>query len=153
MSSSTPTLWYMIYFRTNVNRIPPLNNETKASFMFKWCDWLQRFMTFIAVWMFLREDPGCRPSVCRLCRPEVVSPPWYSHPPFLSPSLWCLIGWLCSDLPEQECTYLLMHFYVQAIWQWRVPSFLQHKYFIPHLDADFRRHTRNTNGLSLSTGT
>lgn len=102
----------------------PLNNGTKAPFIFKWWYLHRGLLTFMVIWMFFVRDSWVSAlsagSIAR-GRPEVVSLPWYS--PHLFLSLWHLIGWFCPDLPGQECTYLLMCFYVQANWQWRVPSF------------------------------
>lgn len=104
-------------------------DETKALFILKRLHLRQRLFDIYCHLNVLREIPGCRPCVqagsAARGRPEVVSSPWYSPSSLfpLSLSFWSLIGWFCSDLPGQECTHLLMYFYVQAIWQWRVPSF------------------------------
>ena len=52
-------------------------------------------------------------------RPEVFLPSSLS-----SPSIWRLIGWMLSWLAwGRNASTFLMHFYVQANWQWRAPSF------------------------------
>lgn len=101
-----------------------LNNKTKALFIFKWWHFFRTF------WHSLQFECVCVRflGVGLVCRLYSLRPPrgllsTLILPSSLSLSIWRLIGWFCSDLPGQECTYLLMHFYVQANWQWRVPSF------------------------------
>lgn len=59
-------------------------------------------------------------------RSEVVSLPWYSPHPSLPPSLSLADASLADYVqtcPGRNAPTFLMHFYVQAIWQWRAPSF------------------------------
>lgn len=132
--------------------IPPLNNETKALLIFKWCYLLQRLLTFIAIWMFLWEIPGCRPCLQALSPEAAQRLSFYLDTPLISFSLsfcltphWLILFWLAwagMHLPSNALLCSSKLTMKSAI-------ILQHKYFIPHLDADSRCHTQNTNGLSL----
>lgn len=125
--------------------IPPLNNEIKVLFIFKWWYLLQRLFTFIAIWMFLCEVPGWRPCLQALIAPRpprVVSP---ITPSSLSLSDASLADSVLTCLGRNAPNAVLC----SSSLTMKGAIILQHKYFIPHLDADLRCHTVNTNGLSL----
>lgn len=115
------------------------------------------FVVCISGWIYVRENPGCWPGSTAWGCPEVVS--FYLDTPlwFFFLLLQCLIGWFCSDLPGQESTHLLMHFYVQANWQWRVPSFCSINISFPPVWMQIRNVTPGiqmgrVNGLKITKG-